>query len=44
MIPAVASVMAWIALGEELSVFTVIGLVLGAAACVVQVRSGTRPE
>lgn len=42
-IPAVASVMAWIALGEDLSPFTIAGLVLGAAACVVQVRSGTRP-
>jgi len=38
-IPAAASVMAWIALGEELSPYTVGGLVLGAAACVLQSRA-----
>ncbi|KQR99891.1 hypothetical protein ASG12_03780 [Williamsia sp. Leaf354] len=38
-IPAAASVMAWIALGESLSPLTMGGLVLGAAACVLQARS-----
>lgn len=35
-IPATASIMAWISLGEDLSVFAVIGIVLGASACLVQ--------
>lgn len=38
-IPAAAAVMAWIALGESLSVFAVGGLVLGATACILQSRS-----
>lgn len=38
-IPAVASVLAWLALDETLSALTVGGLVLGAAACVLQARS-----
>lgn len=40
-IPATAGVMAWVALGENLSVFAVIGIVLGASACLVQ--AGDRP-
>ncbi|WAC56942.1 DMT family transporter [Gordonia sp. SL306] len=38
-IPAAASVMAWIGLGEDLSAFTLIGLALGSAACLLQSRS-----
>lgn len=38
-IPAAASVMAWIALGEHLSAFTLAALVLGAAACILQGRT-----
>ncbi|GAA2058733.1 DMT family transporter [Williamsia deligens] len=43
-IPSVAGVMAWIGLGESLSPLAVVGLVLGAAACVVQARTGQRPD
>lgn len=38
-IPAAAAVMAWVALDESLSVFAIGGLVLGAAACILQSRS-----
>lgn len=38
-IPAAASAMAWLALGESLSPYVVAGLVLGAAACVLQSRA-----
>ncbi|WP_051989611.1 DMT family transporter [Gordonia soli] len=38
-IPAVTGVMAWAVLGERLTWFTVAGLVIGAAACLVQARS-----
>lgn len=41
-IPSVAGVMAWIGLGESLSPPAIVGLVLGAAACVVQSRAGQR--
>jgi drug/metabolite transporter (DMT)-like permease len=47
-IPALASVLAWTALGEELSPMTLGGLTLGAAACALQARAGkakrTPPE
>ncbi len=39
-IPSVAGVMAWIGLGEALSPLAVVGLVIGALACVVQARAG----
>lgn len=39
-IPAAAGVMAWAALGEQLSSLTIAGLVRGAAACVLRARSG----
>ncbi|MFW0786368.1 DMT family transporter [Gordonia sp. CPCC 206044] len=39
-IPATASVMAWVALDESLSAFTLVGLVLGGAACVLQATTG----
>ncbi|MCP2160169.1 DMT family transporter [Williamsia serinedens] len=39
-IPSVAGVMAWIGLGEALSPLAVVGLVLGAVACVAQSRAG----
>lgn len=35
-IPATAAVMAWIALGDDLSWFAIAGIVLGAAACLIQ--------
>lgn len=38
-IPAAASLMAWISLGENLSGFTIAALVLGAAACILQGKS-----
>lgn len=38
-IPAAASLMAWISLGENLSGFTIVALVLGAAACILQGKS-----
>ncbi|MGU3293249.1 DMT family transporter [Williamsia sp. M5A3_1d] len=41
-IPAAASVMAWIALGESLSPLTIGGLALGAAACVAQATGDAR--
>ncbi|WP_418002384.1 DMT family transporter [Mycobacterium sp. PDNC021] len=40
-IPAAASVMAWITLGDRLSGLTVCGLVLGAAACTLQARTAS---
>ncbi|MFE3188522.1 DMT family transporter [Nocardia sp. NPDC059240] len=39
LIPAVASLMAWVALGETLSALSVGGLALGAAACVMQAKA-----
>lgn len=38
-IPAAASLMSWIALGEGLTLFAVVGMCLGAAACLVQSRA-----
>lgn len=35
-IPATATLMAWIALGEPFSVWAIIGIALGAAACGIQ--------
>ncbi|MGW0036183.1 DMT family transporter [Gordonia sp. NPDC003376] len=44
-IPAAASVMAWVGLGETLSPYAIGGLLLGAAACIVQSRTpAPRPE
>lgn len=42
-IPAAASLIAWLGLGEALSVFTVIGLVLGATACYLQSKAASPP-
>lgn len=42
--PSVAGVMAWIGLGEALSPLAVLGLVLGALACVAQSRAGHRRD
>lgn len=42
-IPAVATIMGWLALGEQLTALTVIALVLGSAACVVQSRASALP-
>lgn len=39
-IPAVASLMAWAALNERLTVWSIAGLLLGAVACLLQSRSG----
>ena len=38
-IPAAASVMAWLTLGDQLPVLAICGLVLGAAACILQART-----
>ena len=38
-IPAAASIMAWIGLGEDLTAFTIIALILGGAACILQSRT-----
>lgn len=35
-IPSVAGLLAWVFLGEALSLFTIVGLLMGAAACLVQ--------
>jgi len=43
-IPAAASVMAWISLGDRLSVPAVCGLILGAAACILQARTAPAPS
>lgn len=40
-IPAAATLMAWIALDEAVSVLTFAGLFLGAAACIAQGQAGT---
>lgn len=41
-IPATASLLAWVGLGQDLSVFAVVGIVLGASACLVQASDRSR--
>jgi drug/metabolite transporter (DMT)-like permease len=43
-IPAVAGVMSWLALGEHIDVGIAVGLVLGAMACWLNARSGSRKK
>ena len=38
-IPAAASIMAWVWLGEKLSALTIIALILGGAACIMQSKA-----
>ena len=41
-IPAVTALVAWLALGDEITIPVVVGLVLGALACVLRVRPAAR--
>ncbi|KAB1503602.1 DMT family transporter [Corynebacterium sp. 320] len=43
-IPATASLMAWVTLGEAISGFTIIGIILGAAACLISLRPARTPQ